>query len=123
MEHAQLVPMSFYSLLVPTITPYVLCIMWVIIRGSIDTINGLGWETLQFSAGAAVLWAGGHIHRHPLMRERVTTHSKVQLQRCWMPRSSEMSGRDSAREILVSVSKMKEFRVRTARTEQALRHS
>ena len=28
--------------------------------GSIDTINGLGWETLQFSAGAAVLWAGPH---------------------------------------------------------------
>ena len=33
-----------------------------------------------------------------------------------------MSGRDSAREILVSVSKMEEFRVRTARTEQVLKN-
>ena len=31
-----------------------------ILHASIDTINGLGWETLQFSAGAAVLWAGPH---------------------------------------------------------------
>ena len=94
----------------------------IIIRLTIDTITDLDGKHCNFPR-VQPFYGRGHIHRHPLMRERVAMHSKVQLQHCWMPRSSEMSGRDSAREILVSVSKMKEFRVRTARTEQALRHS
>ena len=66
----------------------------IIIRLTIDTITDLDGKHCNFPR-VQPFYGRGHIHRHPLMRERVATHSKVQLQHCWMPRSSEMSGRDS----------------------------